>query len=331
MCRILGFRGHVWHGQKVPILPNTFWLVLILLGLARRQGRMLCHYSCESEADAAAGAPALLALHGGLGWDHRALRPWLDPLGERACLTYLDLLGCGASPGPDDWTRVTHATWAEGVEETRRRLDAERGLHDRVVLFGHSYGAVIAMEAALRYPERVSGLILCAAPTAAEHVPAALERVLAHAAAVGPDVERAFRGLLATPPETDDAFADAMRSAIAVYVRDPGAHDLAGLVDRVRFRAAPARRSFYELFGSYDVRPRLAEIAAPTLVLSGRHDWLAPPDEAPAEMLDRLPEAEGHVFEQSGHLPFLEENGAFLSVVGDWLNRRASAATRPAG
>ena len=291
---------------------------------------MLHHVSPANGAPSEAGLPGLIALHGGLGWDHSSLRPWLDPLAEHARLTYVDLLGCGRSPDPEDWADVTHATWADGVEATRRHLDAEHGGLERVVLFGHSYGAVIALEAALQYPEHVAGLILCAAPTAAEHVEAAVGRVLAHAASIGPATERAFGGLLAAPPETDQAFADAMQDAAAVYVRDPGAHDLQGLVDRIRFRSAPVRRSFYELFGTYDVRPHLGEIRVPTLVLSGRHDWLAPPDEAPAEMVAAIPDAEVHVFEQSGHLPFLEENEVFLEVVGDWLERRvSSSALRP--
>ena len=71
--------------------------------------------------------PAVLALHGGLGWDSSTLRPWLDPLAEHARLTYVDLLGCGASPEPDDWSAVTNATWAEGVEDVRARLDAKAG------------------------------------------------------------------------------------------------------------------------------------------------------------------------------------------------------------
>ena len=290
---------------------------------------MLHYVSTASGSPSGVILPGLIALHGGLGWDHLSLRPWLDPLAAHACLTYVDLLGCGQSPDPEDWTRVTHASWADGVEEVRGQLDAQCGDHERVVLFGHSYGAVIALEVALRHPEHVAGLILCAAPTAAEHTEAALGRVMAHAASVGPATERAFGGLLAAPPETDQAFADAMQDGAAVYVRDPDAHDLQSLVDRVRFRAAPVRRSFYELFGTYDVRPQLEEIRAPTLVLSGRHDWLAPPDEAPAEMVAAIPNAEGHVFEQSGHLPFLEENEAFLEVVGGWLGRLFPASSPP--
>ncbi len=269
-----------------------------------------------------AGLP-LLALHGGLGWDHTALRPWLDPLADHVRLTYLDLEGCGASPDPEDWETVTHATWADGVEAVRQRLDLEVGGHERVVLFGHSYGAVIALEVALRHPERVGGLVLCAAPTAAAHVGEAMARVQASATALGPAAERAFTRLTAGP-ETDEAFADVMTDAINLYVHDPRAHDLEAVVDRIRFRAAPLHRSFFDLYGGYDIRPHLSSIRVPVLVLSGRHDWLAPPAEAPAEMLAGLPDAEGHVFEHSSHLPFLEENEAFLEVVTDWLDRRAA-------
>ncbi len=46
-----------------------------------------------SGLDAASGfrqKPTLIILHGGPGFDHTYLRPWLDPLGEVAQLVYVD-------------------------------------------------------------------------------------------------------------------------------------------------------------------------------------------------------------------------------------------------
>nr|WP_281253165.1 alpha/beta fold hydrolase [Rubricoccus marinus] len=266
----------------------------------------------------------MLALHGGLGWDSAALRPWLDPLAEHARLTYVDLLGCGSAPDPDDWSTVAHGTWAAGVEDVRQRLDEARGGHERVILFGHSYGGIIALEAALAYPERVAGLILCATPSAAAHIPAAVER--AQARDLSADVRAALNAVLSAPPTSDAEFAALMPALLPLYAHAPDAHDFAAYAAGIRFRAAPCRRSFYELLGDYDARQRLAEIAAPTLVLSGRHDWVAAPADAHADFLAGLPLAEGHVFEHSGHLPFLEEPEAFVRVAGEWLERQASGA-----
>ncbi|WP_420456866.1 alpha/beta fold hydrolase [Rubrivirga sp.] len=270
------------------------------------------------------GGPAVLALHGGLGWDSATLRPWLDPLAERARLTYVDLLGCGASPEPDDWSEVTNETWAEGVEDVRDRLDAEAGGHGCVVVFGHSYGAAVALEVARLFPDRVAGLVLCAPPPRPAHLGAAAARAEARLPNLPPETGPALRAALSAPPETDAEFAAAMAALLPLYVADPDAHDLGAFAGRVRFRAGAVRRSFYGLLAEYDPRSCLGEINAPALVLSGRRDWVSPPDEAPAELAAGLG-AEHVVFERSGHFPFLEEPGAFASAVGRWLGRLADA------
>jgi proline iminopeptidase len=266
------------------------------------------------------GAPGLIALHGGLGWDHTSLRPWLDPLAEHATLTYADLTGCGRSPAPEDWSTVTHATWADDVEALRRHLHAERGGHDPVVLFGHSYGGIIALEVARRYPEHVCGLILCCTLSTGTHMAAAAERAFARAEGRTAEV---LTAALSGPPQRDAEFAALFPDLLPLYVHDPDAHDLAAYAERMTLRAAPLRRTFYDLLAGYDVREQLDAVGVPALVLSGRHDWIAPPDESPADFLAGLAGAEGHVLEASGHFPFMEEPDAFVTVVRDWLAAHA--------
>ena len=268
--------------------------------------------------------PAVLALHGGLGWDSGTLRPWLDPLAERARLTFVDLLGCGASPEPIDWSAVTNETWASGVEAVRARLDAEAEGYGRVVVFGHSYGAAIALHVARLYPDRVAGLVLCAPPPRADHLGAAAARAQARLPDLPPETGPALGAALADPPETDAEFAAGMGALLPLYVADASAHDLDAFLGRVRFRAGAVRRSFYGLLAEYDPRGWLAELSAPALVLSGRHDWVSAPGEAPAELAAGLG-AEHVVFERSGHFPFMEEPEAFADVVGRWLSHAASA------
>lgn len=271
------------------------------------------------------GGPAVLALHGGLGWDHTSLRPWLDPLAEHATLTYADLRGNGRSPEPEDWDQVTNATWADDVEALRQRLQAERGGHERVVVFGHSYGALIAQEVALRHPDHVAGLVLCGPVSWAGHLEGAVGRAFARAE--GP-AARALEAALSAPPASDGVFAALLPDLLPIYVHDPASNDLAAYAARMTVRVAPLRRSFYGLLQEYDGRERAHAIEAPTLVLSGRHDWIAPPEESPADLLAALPDAEGHVFESSGHLPFLEEPEAFVQVVSDWLATHTDTPSR---
>jgi proline iminopeptidase len=70
---------------------------------------------------------------------------------------------------------------------------------------------------------------------------------------------------------------------------------------------------------SYDVRPRLGEIKAPTLVLTGRHDWICPPDQSD-ELMAGISGARQVVFDDSAHRPMREENETFIAVVRGFVS-----------
>ncbi len=70
---------------------------------------------------------------------------------------------------------------------------------------------------------------------------------------------------------------------------------------------------------SYDVTARLGEITAPTLVITGRSDFITPPKQGGERLAARIPGAKLEIFEKSGHFPFIEENERFIEVVRPFL------------
>jgi pimeloyl-ACP methyl ester carboxylesterase len=69
----------------------------------------------------------------------------------------------------------------------------------------------------------------------------------------------------------------------------------------------------------YDLRPRLGEVRASTLVLIARHDWICAP--AHSETLVRgIPGARQVMFEESGHRVIKEENARFVRVVTEFIH-----------
>ncbi len=59
-------------------------------------------------------------------------------------------------------------------------------------------------------------------------------------------------------------------------------------------------------------------LVAPLADLAAR---LSPGPPAQADrMLANLPHADSHIFEESGHFPFIEEQPAFLETVRSWVN-----------
>ena len=66
-----------------------------------------------------------------------------------------------------------------------------------------------------------------------------------------------------------------------------------------------------------DYRPFLPEISSPTLVAFGKDPKLTPP-EAGEYISSQIPGARFELFEQSSHVPFLEEADRFNRVVGEF-------------
>jgi proline iminopeptidase len=102
------------------------------------------------------GKTKVLLLHGGPAATHcylEAMESFLPDAGIE--MYYYDQLGCGNSDIPEDTSLWTLERYTEEVEEVRRGLGLEN-----FVLYGHSWGGMLAIEYALRYPQHLRGLVI---------------------------------------------------------------------------------------------------------------------------------------------------------------------------
>jgi proline iminopeptidase len=102
------------------------------------------------------GDVKVLVLHGGPGGNHvmlEALEYFLPEAGIE--LYFYDQLGCGYSDRPEDTSLWTLKRYVQEVEEVRRGL----GL-DNFVLYGHSWGGVLAIEYALSYQQHLRAMVI---------------------------------------------------------------------------------------------------------------------------------------------------------------------------
>ncbi len=102
------------------------------------------------------GPIKVLLLHGGPGVSHEyleAMEPFLPPAGIE--IYYYDQLGCNNSDQPDDPSLWTLHRYVEEVEEVRRQLGLEQ-----FVLYGHSWGGILAIDYALNYQSHLRGLVI---------------------------------------------------------------------------------------------------------------------------------------------------------------------------
>jgi proline iminopeptidase len=252
-----------------------------------------------------AGAP-LLVLHGGPGFDHGYLRPGLRPLARDAQLVFLDQRGQGRS-APVPAETVTLEQMAEDAAAVCAALGIERPL-----VFGHSAGGFVALQLALRHPGLASGLILCHTAAA---LGAAAESPAGPAERGGPEAGAAAARLFGGDfsPEVLETFD---RLVLPLYAAPGHEHVPARLMALTALNADIAAHFFQRLAPSYDVRPRLAEIAVPALVIAGRHDWVCPPAASRA-LAQGIPSAR-LVELDSGHFGFSETPEAFVRAVRDY-------------
>jgi proline iminopeptidase len=236
----------------------------------------------------------LLLMHGGPGMDHSSLLP-LKPCTDQFTLIFYDHRCNGRSEGAE----VTSMTW-ENLTADAEALRQTLGFNKWAVL-GHSFGSMVALEYALRYPQSLSHLLLMDTCGDTRRVQQNAPEILAKRGCSAGAVEAArrfFNGQL-TPGEV---FPTALKFARAYYYRASLLTLIRQVVvgPRVKMRPEAHIFGFSRLLTGWTVMDRLNEIKVPVLVFAGRHDFQFPP-EPQAILADRLPNAQLELIEHAGH------------------------------
>jgi proline iminopeptidase len=262
-------------------------------------------------------AVPLVTVHGGPGATHDYLEP-LEGVADDRPVIFYDQLGAGRSDQPDDVSLWTNARL---VDELTRLLD---GLDlARVHLLGQSWGTIIAAEYALERPDRLASLIL-ADPCLS------IPRYAAAAAALRAALPAAVRAVLDRHEAAGTTDSEEYETASMEYYRrhvcrlDPWPDVLVrtfAQLNRVIYEqmAGPSEFVISGIHKDYDISDRLGRLALPTLFLCGRYDEMRPEETAWYHSL--VSGSELVVFENSSHVPHLEEPGRYLQVLRDFMHR----------
>jgi proline iminopeptidase len=256
--------------------------------------------------------PVAMVIHGGPGSDHSGFKPSFSPLAARMQLIYFDHRGQGRSAAGDPATYTLDEN-VEDMEALRRYL----GLGP-VVSIGTSYGGMVAMAHAARYPAAVSHLVLIVTAAHGGFIPHAQaivrERGTPEQQAV---CEKLWAGAFRSSEELRHYYA--VMGPMYARRHDAAAGD-AGAADMGRTRAIYSPEPLNRAFGPdgflrhFDLRPELARITAPALILAGRHDWICPV--AFSEEIHRLvPGSDLRVFERSSHSIRSDEPEALADAI----------------
>lgn len=178
---------------------------------------------------------------------------------------------------------------------------------ERAHVIGTSYGGEVGMIFAYTYPERVRSLAVIASVSHVE--PLLRQQVAVWAETARRDPGRLYdvvaadsfsSGFLAAHPEALEQGRERLRGYDPAFFRA-----FAGLVDA---------------FAALEIRERLAEIAAPTLVLCGEEDALKPVAYS-RRIAQEIPEAEFFVIPAAGHAVVIEHAEAVNAALLGFLAR----------
>lgn len=253
--------------------------------------------------------PVFFVIHGGPGVDHTTCRPVLSPLSEIAQLVYFDHRGHGRSARGNSET-YTLDNNIEDMEALRQYLGLER-----IGLLGFSYGGMVALTYASRYPNHVSQLI----PVVTAADSRFLTLAQAKLAREGTPEQQVIAQLL-----WDGQFASEQQLQEYFQLLGPLyslTFDLDKSMDawrRVIFNSEAINQAFGGFLRTYDIRAALPQISVPTLVIGAEKDWICPPQFS-REIAQAIPNARLEIVPNSGHSIRADAPKILLELVSNFM------------
>jgi proline iminopeptidase len=260
--------------------------------------------------------PPLLCHPGGPGFSSQYFGGLPEVAAERTLLL-LDPRGTGDSDRPADASGYDLEQHAADVETLRGHLGLER-----LDLLGHSYGGFVAVVWAGTYPEHVGRLVLASTtPRFTDAIrEARRQRVASHAGR--PYFDDAMAALQAHDQgayANDDELAALYRREALLFVPvgvDPTA--VFETLDGAGTNSDALRHYNEQIAGGMDLRPLLARVLSPALVIVGEIDAFV---SAAPEIASALPDPTLVIVPGADHFPFLEPDhrAAWSRAVLDFL------------
>ena len=272
--------------------------------------------------DLSSGLAPIVTAHGGPGGTHDYLLTMADLSQSGRPVIHYDQLGNGQSThlrdkGADFWTVEL---FLDELENLLKALGVDDGYH----LIGQSWGGMLGAEHGVRQPRGLRSLTISDSPAsmplwlaaAAElraELPADVqETLLQHEAAGTTDsaeylaamdvfYDRHVCRIVPRPAELARTF-DAIASDPTVYGTMNG----------------PSEFHVIGTLKDWTVVDRVHRIQAPTLLISGRYDEAAPSTIQP--FADAIPDVRWHIFEQSSHVPHIEERDMYMALVREFID-----------
>jgi proline iminopeptidase len=287
-------------------------------GLAPREGHVPLGDASLYYRDVGTGPPVIV-LHGGPSFDHHYLLPDMDRLSASFRLIYYDQRGRGASGGQIQPETISIQSEMDDLEALRQYLRL-----DSVAILGHSWGGLLAMEYALRHPQRVSHLILLNTSPASYDDCLEFQR---QRDANAPEAAETLR-TLRSRPELAAGDLEARAAYYRVYfqatLRPPALLDcliqnlqVGWTTEDVLRAGAIGQRLWHETYEStgYNLLSSLTLLRIPTCIVHGDYDFI--PLSCVTQIAEAIPGARLVVLRDCGHFSYLERPDEVHQALGE--------------
>jgi L-proline amide hydrolase len=264
----------------------------------------------------------LLCLHGGPGATHDYLES-LDAMADTGRqVIYYDQLGCGKSSipvsNPSLWTIELYV---EEIDVVRKALGLER-----IHLLGQSWGGMLAMEYMFTQPSDIASLTIASSP-------ASMVQWVQEANRLRNELPSDIQATLLKHEQAETTDSQEYNEAMQVFYDRHVCRHLPYpdyVVRSFDFLANSSAEVYNTMNGpsefhvigtikDWDVRHRLGEIQAPTLITSGRYDEATPLIAETAHK--RIPNSQWTLFENSSHMAHVEEEEHYMQVLSQFISQ----------
>lgn len=264
------------------------------------------------------GPVKVLLLHGGPGFSHDYLEAF-TPFAQKAGLEiyYYDQLGCGLSDHPNDPSLWTLPRYLTEVEEVRRGLGLEH-----MVLYGHSWGGMLAIEYALKHPGRLDRLVI-------SNMTASCAEYVRHATQMRAALSTDDQAILAryeaennTENPTYQAVIDKLNAEHVCRLPQPWPEPIMRSFTGANLAIYNQMQGPNEFvitgnFKDWDRWADLPKIRTPTLVMGARYDEMDPEQMRREGRL--IPNAQTWISERGSHLTLWDDQDAYFAALIPFL------------
>jgi len=252
---------------------------------------------------AGSGEPLLLIT--GFAISAAVFEPVLPSYTGRFEVVTYDNRGSGRSSTP-----LTPASMPQFAGDAVRLLDV-LGI-DSAHVYGLSMGGMVAQEMAIRFPDRVRGLVLGGTSPGGPRAVLPAGKELSALGMAFSGAPKDVRARVVGAAAFSEEFRREHPAKVAELLPYFGKH-----------RGTPVGANFHWWASFFhDTVARLPRIQAPTLVMHGECDSLCPLGNAHI-LVERIPDAELCVVTGAGHAYLLEQPAESYRLFADWVDRRS--------